>query len=104
MAEKKVKVVRATTTAKKPRPDQWDDFWYSNPILPTSASGVSITEVTAMNYTAVLACVKVLSETISSLPLFVYRKVGEGRERAGNYFLYPLLHDAPNPRNEFDAV
>ena len=51
-----------------------------------------------MQSSAVYACVKVLSETIASLPLMVYkRKKDGGKEVATDHELYFLLHDMPNP-------
>lgn len=62
------------------------------------ASGVVINEETAMQSTAVLACVRILAETIASLPLPVYRRLaGGGKERATDHYLYSILHDQPNP-------
>ncbi|MBT9176892.1 MAG: hypothetical protein DDT20_01217 [Firmicutes bacterium] len=41
---------------------------------------------------------RILAETVASLPLPVYRRVvGGGKERAQDHYLYPLLHDQPNP-------
>lgn len=63
-----------------------------------SDSGVKVTEKTALNSTAVFACVRILSETIASLPLPVYERIDpRGKERAVNHPLYKVLHDAPNP-------
>ncbi len=50
-----------------------------------------------MATSAVYACVRVLSETIASLPLHVYRRTGQGKEKAMDHNLYYLLHDEPNP-------
>lgn len=49
-----------------------------------------------MTYTAVYACVRILAETIASLPLLVYERMPRGKQRAPTHPLYPLLHDAPN--------
>lgn len=63
-----------------------------------SASGISVTPSTALQSTAVFACVRVLAETVASLPLPVYRRLaGGGKERAADHYLYPILHDLPNP-------
>lgn len=63
-----------------------------------SKTGISVTESSALRATAVWACVRLLSETVASLPLFVYRRVSpRGKERAVNHPLYSLLHDTPNP-------
>ena len=54
-------------------------------------------ERTAMQTTAVYACVRILAETIASLPLNIYRSTGNGKEKAIDHQLYYLLHDEPNP-------
>ncbi len=52
----------------------------------------------AMQIAAVLACVRVLSESIASLTLPVYRRLPKaGKERAPQHPTYQLLHNRPNP-------
>ncbi len=64
----------------------------------TSGAGKLVTETTAMQLTAVYACVRVLSETIAGLPLHLYRYTDDGGKiKAFDQKLYTLLHDAPNP-------
>jgi HK97 family phage portal protein len=55
-----------------------------------------IDENTALTYTAVWACVKVLSETLATLPLITYKKDKDGKERVESK-LADMLHYAPNP-------
>ena len=63
-----------------------------------SSSGKSVTERSAMQMTAVYACVRILSEAIAGLPLHLYRyKDDGGKEKAIDHPLYLLLHDEPNP-------
>ncbi len=63
-----------------------------------STSGKAVNERTAMQMTAVYACVRVLSEAVAGLPLHVYRYREDGsREKALKHPLYRLLHDEPNP-------
>lgn len=63
-----------------------------------TAAGVSVTEQNALTYSAVYACVRVLAETLASLPLPIYRRLQpRGKDRAPEHRLYPRLHDAPNP-------
>jgi len=50
-----------------------------------------------MQTTAVYACVRILAETIASLPLHTYMYTAGGKEKAVNHQLYYLLHDEPNP-------
>lgn len=49
-----------------------------------------------MSVAAVYACVRILSESVASLPLMLYRRTANGREVARNHRLYRLMHDAPN--------
>ena len=65
--------------------------------MGTSVAGKPVNERTAMQTTVVYACVRIIAETIASLPLHVYRNLDRGKERAPTHPLYPLLHDAPNP-------
>ncbi|MGI6617718.1 MAG: phage portal protein [Saccharofermentanales bacterium] len=62
-----------------------------------TSSGKQVTEKTAMQSAAVYACVRVIAETIASLPLHLYRYVDEGKKRDPSHPLYTLLHNAPNP-------
>lgn len=60
--------------------------------------GRPVTESDALAVVAVFACVRVIAETLASLPLLVYRRIEpRGRERATDHQLFWLLHDAPNP-------
>ena len=63
-----------------------------------TTAGKAVTERSAMQMTAVYACVRILSEAIAGLPLHLYRyKDGGGKEKAVDHPLYLLLHDEPNP-------
>ena len=62
-----------------------------------TTSGKIVNERTAMQVTAVYACVRLLSESLAGLPIHIYRNNKDGsRERVTDHPLYPLLHDAPN--------
>lgn len=63
-----------------------------------STAGKNVNERSAMQMTAVYACVRILSEAIAGLPLHMYRYKDEGgKEKAIDHTLYHLLHDEPNP-------
>ena len=62
-----------------------------------STSGKNVNEFTAMQTTAVYACVRILSEPLAALPLQLYRYTPGGKERVYDHPLYHLLHDEPNP-------
>ncbi len=62
-----------------------------------TSAGAQISETTALNLSVVWACVRVISETIGSLPWITYRRTADdGKERAKQHELYSLLHDSPN--------
>lgn len=63
-----------------------------------STSGRKVNEHSAMQMTAVYACVRILSESIASLPVHLYQYESEGnKEKAVKHPLYRILHDEPNP-------
>lgn len=66
-------------------------FWFGR-----STAGKAVTEFSAMQTTAVYACVRILAESIAGLPLHVYAYKGNGKERVPQHPLSYLLHDAPN--------
>lgn len=57
-----------------------------------------VTPESALRMAAVFACVRIISETVASLPLIVYERLERGKRRAQDYYLYELLHDRPNSR------
>ena len=63
----------------------------------STSSGKTVNERTAMQTTAVYACVRILAETIASLPLHTYKYTEKGKEKALDHPLYYLLHNEPNP-------
>lgn len=64
--------------------------------LGLSTAGISVTPEKAMRQATFYACVKVISESVSQLPLILYRKGENGRERAASHPLYDLLKSKPN--------
>ena len=62
----------------------------------TSGSGKPVNANTAIQLSTVYACVRVISETVASLPLGVYEAKEDGNRKAIEHPLYPLLHDEPN--------
>ena len=83
----------------KSRASPKNSFWQNTHAFffgPTP-SGKTVNERTAMTTSAVYACVRVLAETIASLPLHVYQRTERGKEKAMDHNLYYLLHDEPNP-------
>lgn len=63
-----------------------------------SSSGQTVNEKTAMQMSAVYACVRIIAEAIAQIPLNVYRlTVDGGKEKDLRHPLFFLLHDEPNP-------
>ena len=68
-------------------------FYFGN-----STSGKRVTEMSAMQITAVYACVRLIAESIAGLPLHLFRQENEGRKtKASDHPLYQLLYREPNP-------
>ncbi len=65
--------------------------------FPT-ATGKQVGPGTALYCEPVYACVRVIADTVSTLPFPLYRRLDEGgKERDTAHPLYSILHDAPNP-------
>ena len=62
-----------------------------------STAGVVVSDETAMNFTAVWASIRILSESVAQLPLGVFEtdKVGN-KAQAYNHSIYNLIHRKPN--------
>lgn len=77
-------------------PSYWaKKFWYGG---TESKAGVPVDEDTAMKYSAYSSGIRIISETIASMPLNIYEDMGDkGKRKATKHPLYSLLHDQPNP-------
>jgi HK97 family phage portal protein len=85
---------RATVLIANPRDPVLANWWG---LSGMTEAGISVTPETALQLTAVFACVRVLTESIASLPLHVYRTLdGGGKEKATNHPLYKLFQYGPN--------
>jgi HK97 family phage portal protein len=70
----------------------WQSFYGTD-----SYAGKAVTVNSALQLSTVWACVNLLSRTVSTLPLNVYRRLEDGgREVAREHALYGLLHNQPN--------
>ena len=80
---------RRSTTAAPGGDSYWSDFQAlrSGPVNAATAQSVS----------AVYGCVSAIAETVASLPLILFRRKGDDRERATDHPLYRVLHDQANP-------
>lgn len=62
-----------------------------------SSSGVQVDDQIALSCMAVYAAIRLMSETMGSLPLHVMRQTDMGKEKALDHPLYAMLHEQPNP-------
>lgn len=61
-------------------------------------TGVVVTTDRALQITAVFAAVRILAESLASLPLIMYRRLDDGgKEREMDHPLYEVLHNQANP-------
>jgi len=72
--------------------------WRGLGLLPTSASGITVNEETALNYSAVFRAVDLLSDHFAMLPLQIFQQIDDRtKQKATKHRLYNTLHLSPNP-------
>lgn len=77
-------------------PDQFLKDYFGRGAMTNS--GTKVDEISAMQFSAVWACVYVLAQSLAMLPLKVYRRLPDGsKELAFDHWAYPLLHSRPHP-------
>ncbi len=64
-----------------------------------TVSGEQVSALSSMQLVTVIACVRILSESVASLPLYVYERLDKGRRIADETPLYDLLAVEPNPQS-----
>lgn len=74
-------------------PDRWFTDWAG----AGSSFGPAVNERTAMQVSAVFACVRIISDAVANLPLKVFRRTAEGREEAPGHRVARLLRLQPYP-------
>lgn len=89
---------RNSTNNIRNETDQGGFEWLSSILSSglTTFSGETTTQETALKFSAVYACVNVRANTIAKMPLHVYRRTSEGKERINNELSY-ALNTRPNP-------
>lgn len=81
-------------STKLSNPASWLINWMGG---GQSLAGVSITPESALKYGPVFAAVRLISQSIASLPLHIYKRDGKNKERFPKHPVNSLLHDSPNP-------
>ena len=94
----KVTVIGGSRSLENPttslsNPDEWlyEAFGSSK-----TTSGVRVNRETALTYSAVWRAVTKISSDVGKLPLFIYRRVAEGKERAAEHPAYHILRYKAN--------
>jgi len=66
-----------------------------------TTAGVRVDQKTAKRFAAVFTAIRVISETLASLPCNLKEQVDSRTTRnATDHVLYPLFHDQPNPEQD----
>jgi len=89
-----IKIGRERRNQAPPGPT--DDFWYSAIAALRSAAGMEVTPATVLRIAVVLSCVRVISETISTLPIKSMKKSGRTREDDDTSPIAEILRIGPN--------
>lgn len=84
-----------TSRPTSPLDERWyQPFLFSQP----TGSGAIVNPETALTHPTVYACIKVITETLATMPLILYKRTGEDkRARASDHPLFKLLKSQPNP-------
>ena len=72
-----------------------DEFWHYI-AGQNNVAGQTVTRNTILQLSTVWACVRLIAETISTLPLQIFERTADGRRVAPEYPLYNIIHDRPN--------
>lgn len=72
------------------------DFWFE-PVTMRASSGMRVSSDSALRLAAVYASVRILAETMASLPFVLYRQRADGsKDKVTDHWLYRLLAKRPN--------
>lgn len=61
-----------------------------------SVTGIAVTAKSVMQLDAVWSCVRLISETIATLPLSMHERTAKGKQLASAHPLHFIIHDQPN--------
>ena len=75
-------------------PDEGEQ--HSGPLSRSNDAQVTYSDDRALQVSAVWSCVRLITETVGSLPVGVYRREGETRQPESDHYLARLFREAPN--------
>ncbi|MES9985632.1 MAG: phage portal protein [Candidatus Thiodiazotropha sp. 6PLUC6] len=66
-------------------------------LTPMADTLAGINQYSALQSSAVYACIRILSETLAQLPLVIRRRTADGSELARSHPMYAIIGATPNP-------
>lgn len=73
-------------------------YWSGADFVGTAAAGIYVGPTTALQISCIWQAVRLRAETNGSLSLILYReRADDGKERARDHYLWPVLRRRPNP-------
>lgn len=75
----------------------WHPDYVSDHMAAASEAGPTVDADSMLKLSAAWACIRLISETIATLPLSIYEKTSTGRRVAEQHPLHMILHGQPNP-------
>lgn len=76
-----------------------EDFWRAFAANGPSRAGQNVSQDSVLSLSATWACVRLISETVGTLPLKLYERTSDGRREAAEHPVYHMLHRQPNLRS-----
>jgi HK97 family phage portal protein len=89
--------LKAVTTTDT---DGWFPLMFNGSVM--TAAGVSISNDTALQISAVFNSIRIIGEDIAKLPLQVFKRLDKGREKRSDNNIWRIFNESPNP--EMDAM
>lgn len=75
--------------------------WLIDMLGAPTVTGVQVNEQSALSFSAVWACIRIISETLAMLPVHLYERIEDGersrRKLVSGHPGFRLIHIAPNP-------
>lgn len=88
-------VFRPRAQADWSNPEVWSPAWGA---VRMTTAGEKVSPDRAMALPVAYACLRNIPEDLAKLPFVLYERMDpRGRRRATDFYLYPKLHDEPNP-------
>lgn len=74
-----------------------EGHWLTHAVAPLTHAGTAVSEQTALRLTAVYSAIRIISESVSQLPVDILRRDGDRNLNQRKHPLRPLFNKQPNP-------